>query len=192
MMTKLKTYTKADLDEIIRLHGLWLNNDTQGARANLSYSDLRYSNLRSLDLSYSDLRSSDLSSSNLSYSDLRSSNLRYSDLRYSDLRSSNLSYSDLSSSDLRYSDLSYSDLSSSNLRYSDLRSSDLSYSNLDFSCLPLYCGSFDMKVDKRIASQIAYHFCRLVCDDEEVKQAQQAVKGLANQFHRVDECGEIK
>ena len=69
-------------------------------KANLSYSDLRYSDLRGSDLSYSDLRYSDLRGSDLSYSDLRGSNLRgsnlsYSDLRYSDLRGSNLSYSDL-------------------------------------------------------------------------------------------------
>jgi len=38
---------------------------------------------------------------------------------------------------------------------------DLRGADLDFSCLPLWCGSFDMKVDDRIVSQIFCHFTRL-------------------------------
>jgi hypothetical protein len=72
------------------------------------------------DLSYSDLRGSDLSYSNLSYSDLRGSDLSYSNLSYSDLRGSDLSYSNLSGSDLSGSNLSYSNLSYSNLSGSNL------------------------------------------------------------------------
>lgn len=69
---------------------------------------------------------------------------------------------------------------------------DLRWADLDYSCWPLWCGSLDVIVDKRIAAQLAYHFCRLVCDDPEVQAAQQAIKELANQFHRVDECGVIE
>jgi len=58
--------------------------------------------------------------------------------------------------------------------------------DLDYSCFPLWCGSFDVKIDKRIAAQLAYH-----CEDEEVKDAQEKLKPLANQFHRVGECGEF-
>jgi hypothetical protein len=45
-----------------------------------------------------------------------------------------------------------------------------------------------------LAAQLLYHFCRLKCDDEEVKAVQYnaAVMELANQFHRVDECGKIE
>lgn len=64
--------------------------------------------------------------------------------------------------------------------------------NLDYSCWPLWCGSLGVRVCKRIAAQLAYHFCRLVCDDPEVIAAQNALIPLANQFRRVDECGKIE
>ena len=81
---------------------------------------------------------------------------------------------------LRYADLSYANLRSANLRYADLRSA-----NLDMSAFPLWCGSLGIKVDIRLSAQIAYHFCRFETDDEEVKAAQQAIKTLANKFHRI-------
>lgn len=89
---------------------------------------------------------------------------------------------DLSNADLRYADLSNANLSNA----------DLSNADLDFSSLPLWCGSLSMNVDKRIAAQIAYHFCRLKCEDAEVKAAQEAIKTFANQFHRANECGRLE
>ena len=125
--------------------------------------------------------------------DLSYSNLSGSDLSGSDLRGSDLRGSDLSGSDLRYSDLSGSDLSGSNLSGSDLRGSDLSYSNLDFSSgFSFRCSSFGAIIDLRIGAQMAYHFCRMKTEDPEVKSAQEAIKVLANKFHRVDECGKIE
>lgn len=71
-----------------------------------------------------------------------------------------------------------------NLRGVDLRDADL-----DFSCWPLWCGSLDVKVDRRIAAQLAYHFCRLDCDDPDYIEARNAIVNFANEFHRVEECG---
>jgi hypothetical protein len=48
-----------------------------------------------------------------------------------------------------------------------------------------------VKVDKRIAAQLAYHFCRLDCDNEKYLRAKEALIDLANDFHRVEECGKI-
>ena len=79
-----------------------------------------------------------------------------------------------------------------NLRESDLGESDLRGTNLDYSCWPLWCGSLDVRVCKQIAVQLAYHFCRLDCDDPEVIAAQNAIIPLANQFHRVYECGKLE
>jgi len=67
----------------------------------------------------------------------------------------------------------------------NLRHADLSYADLDMSVFPLWCGSLGIKVDIRLSAQIAYHFCRFETDDEEVKAAQQAIKTLANKFHRI-------
>lgn len=68
----------------------------------------------------------------------------------------------------------------------------LGRANLDYSCWPLWCGSLDVKVDARIARQLAYHFCRLDCDDPEYLEARKAIAEFANGFHRVDECGRIE
>lgn len=74
----------------------------------------------------------------------------------------------------------------------NLSRANLSRANLDYSCWPLWCGSLDVKVDARIARQLAYHFCRLDCDDPEYLEARKAITEFANGFHRVDECGRIE
>ncbi len=62
---------KQQLDEILRKHGLWLNDENGGEQADLSSADLSSANLRS-----ANLRSADLSYADLSYADLRSADLR--------------------------------------------------------------------------------------------------------------------
>ena len=84
---------------------------------------------------------------------------------------------------LRSADLSYADLS-----YADLRSADLDFS----SGIPFWCGGLNVKVDAKIAIQMAYHFCKLDCKDKEFIGMKKLLKNFANKFHRVSECGEIK
>jgi len=84
------------------------------------------------------------------------------------------------------------DLTGAALDGANLEGADLRFADIDFSSWPLWCGSFDVIVDSRIAAQLAYHFCRIVCDDPEVQAAQKALAPLANQFHGVDKCGRIK
>lgn len=71
----------------------------------------------------------------------------------------------------------------------NLRGVDLLGASLDYSCWPLWCGSLDVKVDRRIAAQLAYHFCRLDCDDPDYIEARNAIVNFANEFHRAEECG---
>lgn len=79
-----------------------------------------------------------------------------------------------------------------NLGGANLNGAYLNGANLDYSCWPLWCGSLDVKVDARIARQLAYHFCRLDCDDPEYLEVRKAITKFANGFHRVDECGRIE
>ena len=123
---------------------------------------------------------------------LRGADLRIADLRGADLRIANLREADLWRADLRGADLRIADLRGADLEGADLEGADLKGANLDYSCWPLWCGSLGVRVCKRIAAQLAYHFCRLVCDDPEVIAAQNALIPLANQFHRVDDCGKIE
>ena len=69
---------------------------------------------------------------------------------------------------------------------------DLQGADLDYSCWPLWCGSLDVKVDRQITAQLAYHFCRLDCDDTEYIKARNAILDFANTFHRVGECGKLE
>lgn len=133
-------------------------------------------------------------------SDLSYANLSYADLRYADLRYADLSNADLSYADLRYADLSNAVLSNADLRCAVLSNAVLRYAvlsnaDLDFSCLPLWCGSLDIKIDKRIACQLLYHTLRAMqsVEVDEIKAIlnDDKVLALANQFHRVSECGSI-
>ena len=85
---------------------------------------------------------------------------------------------------LQYADLRYADLRKADLRYADLRKADL-----DYSCLPLWCGSRGMVVDRKIAAQIAAHFCALSCDDPDFQKARAAIIDFALTSHRADDLG---
>ena len=114
------------------------------------------------------------------------------DLRGANLRDANLRRADLSGADLRRADLSGADLRRADLFGANLSGADLFGANLDFSCWPLWCGGLAVKVCKRIAVQLAYHFCKLDCDDPEYIAARNAILDFASQFHRVGECGKLE
>ena len=82
------------------------------------------------------------------------------------------------------------------LRGANLRGADLRRADLDFSCWPLWCGSLNVNIDKRIFCQLLYHTLRAgqSVDDPEVKRLFEIpeIVNLANQFHLVDECGKIE
>lgn len=94
--------------------------------------------------------------------------------------------------DLREANLRGADLSRADLREANLSDADLSGARLNYSAWPLWCGSLGVKVDVRIARQLAYHLCRLECEEAEYKQVVQMLKPFANQFHRAEECGRIE
>ncbi len=151
-----------DIQDVLKEHEMWLNLEDGGKRANLQGADLQGA-------------------------DLQGADLRHANLRRADLQGANLQGANLQGADLQGADLQGADLQGADLRHANLR-----HANLDFSCLPLWCGSLDVEVDKRLAAQIIYHFCRLECDDTDIKEAQNSLLRLANQFHRVGECGIIE
>lgn len=93
---------------------------------------------------------------------------------------------DLQDADFRGADLRYANLYGANLWNADFRGADI-----DYSCWPLWCGSLNVKVDRRIFCQLAYHLCRVIVDDDDCKEAQLMLGRLANEFHRADECGRV-
>ena len=134
-----------------------------------------------------DLRGADLSNANL-----RGADLSNADLRGADLIDANLSGADLNDADLRGANLSNANLSDANLKGANLNDADLRSANLDYSCYPLWYGSLHLKANKRLACQLAYHLCSMQCDDADYVKMRNSILGFANQFHRVDKCGELK
>jgi len=127
-------------------------------------------------------------------SDLQRADLRGADLQRADLRCSDLRGADLQRADLRDADLQGAYLQRADLRYADLQGAylqraDLQGADLDCSCLPLWCGSKGMIVDRRIAAQIAAHFCALDCDDEDYQAAREAILEFARTSHRAMDLG---
>ena len=116
--------------------------------------------------------------------DLEDANLQYADLEGADLRDADLRGANLEGADLRDADLEGTDLEGAELRGANLRGA-----NLDYTCLPLWCGSKGMIVDKRIAAQIAAHFCALDCDDADYLAARTAILEFAKSSHLAEVLG---
>ena len=114
------------------------------------------------------------------------------DLTGADLASANLKRADLTGADLTGADLTDADLTSANLTSANLmganlKRADLTGAVLDYSCWPLWCGSVGVKVDARIAAQLAAHFCAVICDDPAYQSARAAVLDFAKTSHRAND-----
>lgn len=72
--------TKEQLNEVLKKHKKWLNDEPGGERA-----DLRRANLQEADLRRADLRRADLWRADLREADLREADLRRADLQKADL-----------------------------------------------------------------------------------------------------------
>ena len=170
------------INEILELHKKWLNGDSAGVRADLRCANLRDANLRDADLWNADLWNADLRNA-----DLRNANLRDTNLWNANLQDANLRDTNLWNANLREANLREANLQDANLRCANLWNADLRGANVDYSCLPLWCGLLNIKIDRRIAAQLAYHFCAMQCDDPEVGEMQKSMYAFANTFHRVGE-----
>ena len=159
------------LNEVLKEHRLWLQNKSDGERANLS-------------------------GANLSGADLRWADLKWANLSGTDLSGANLKWADLSGANLSGANLKEANLSGTNLKRADLKRADLKRADLDYSCLPLWCGSLDANFDDEQLYQIAYHLVRAGLHSknasEKTKDELSKLIDFANKFHRVNECGEIE
>ena len=127
----MRKIDEAELNKILSNHKLWLMDESNGIRADLSGVDLEYA-----DLDGADLRDANLSGADLRGADLRNANLWYADLKGADLRDASLGCADLGYADLGGANLGGADLSGADLRSADLRGANLGHANLydaDFS-----------------------------------------------------------
>ena len=73
-------YTQEELNEILKLHKMWLNYEEEGRRADLRGANLSGANLSEANLSRADLRGANLSRANLFGADLSGADLRGANL----------------------------------------------------------------------------------------------------------------
>jgi uncharacterized protein YjbI with pentapeptide repeats len=90
--------TKAELEQVLKKHKLWLEDAPGGERANLTKADLTRADLSWADLSWANLSGANLSEANLSWA-----NLSGADLSWANLWRADLTKADLSGANLDYS-----------------------------------------------------------------------------------------
>ena len=96
----MRKITTEKLKEILRKHELWLNDDSQGEKADFSRVDLRYANLYEADLSEADLSGANLIGANFIGANLSGADLYVAELYEADLSRANLSGANLSGANL--------------------------------------------------------------------------------------------
>ena len=126
----MRKIDEAELNKILSNHKLWLMDEPNGIRADLSGVDLSDANLRGADLRYANLSGAYIEGANLYGAILYGVNLGCANLRYTDLRGADLKSAYLRNVNLGCADLSGADLRNANLWNADLRYTNLSGANL--------------------------------------------------------------
>jgi uncharacterized protein YjbI with pentapeptide repeats len=163
----------------------------------LKLSEFKYCTLSGCYFISSNLHHVEFIECDMTFAKFNNARLNFVTLFKAQLRGVNFHGSNILESDLCKSSLIDTDLTHSMIHNTSLYNTDLTGADLDFSNFQLSCNSLRIKkVDARLVKQLLYHTLTLAkaCDAPEVKQLLKlkSVKALANQFHRIDECGEIK
>ena len=183
-MGSFRSISRDELNNILKKHTMWLDNEPGGERANLRGADLRGADLREANLrgafliganlSEAYLNGANLSQATLCGADLSDATLRWANLSGADLRDVNLIWADLSLANLCRADLCRANLRGADLIRADLSEADLIGANLSGACLigadlslaKLYgAGLYKAKLDWPLAcpekgSFVGYKKCR--------------------------------
>ncbi|WP_455046603.1 pentapeptide repeat-containing protein [Mogibacterium timidum] len=83
-----------------------------------------------------------------------------------------------------------------NLHEANLYEANLYEADINYSCLPLLYGSLEANFDNKQLKQLIYHVVKAGLHSknatEEDKKELSKLIDYANQFHRAEECGEIR
>ena len=107
--------SQSEMDEIIRLHELYLDRKTGGRRALLAFHDISGLKLSNRDLSEADFSGARMRRVKMNATKLKMTNFFGADLRMADLKAATLNRADLRGACLRGADLSDAYLAGANL-----------------------------------------------------------------------------
>lgn len=119
-MYKLKNISKKELNEILKLHSMWLKGNLKGVQANLRLTQLGDVNLENKDLRYINFEASNLVGANLKNSCLFKANLKAANLK-----NANLENADLSCANLRFTTFRNANLKNVNFILAEIQSPDM-------------------------------------------------------------------
>lgn len=150
-----------ELNEVVRLHNVWLKNAREGRRANLSFQELNGLNLSGVNLSNAILEGcslidADVSNATLNGADLYDVNFLCSNISNSSIKCANLSKANLSQTNLSNTDLSCSNLTFAFINYAELKGANLSHCELYGSNLSWAKNVPDFPMDLPDGEFIAY------------------------------------
>ncbi len=109
-MSARRTFTPAELAEIVAKHRKWRRGEEGGARANLAGANLANADLANADLADANLADADLTGAYLANADLANAYLAGANLADADLAGANLAGADLANAYLADADLTGADL----------------------------------------------------------------------------------
>ena len=91
----MKKITETELQEILKLHTKWLNNEKGGVRANLRGADFMGADFMGADLRHADFEGADLEGADLRHADFEGADLRHADFEGADLEGADFMVADL-------------------------------------------------------------------------------------------------
>ena len=137
----MKTYTEAQLNEILRNHKHWLMQDCE--EWEYMRADLSRANLTGADLTGADLTRANLTGANLTRADLTEADLTGADLTRANLTGANLTRADLTGADLTGAYLTWADLTGAYLTMANLTRAYLTKADLtgakNIPYIPMAC-----------------------------------------------------
>ena len=122
---------QTELNEILRLHQMWLNGKKGGKRANLKGANLEEANLKGANLEGANLEGANLYNVNLIRADLEGANLEEAYLEGANLVQANLEGANLKGANLEGANLEGANLEGANLEEAYLEGANLKGANLE-------------------------------------------------------------
>lgn len=206
--------------EILHLHAAWVRNDPAGVRADLTGADLHGVDLQRAILYKADLQEATLDGCNLEGAILTHANLtgatfreanlpharldkaiargavftratlRYTFVREADVKNADFWRADTFRCNFNGSDLRGADFRRAEITGADFRDVDLRGAHFEKSSWPLWCGTRRTRVDRGIASMLAYQLYCLNCDDPDFLLLKLQIAPFALTFPWQDRPGE--